>query len=282
MNAMKALVMGVFFSLWQVQAADSVVLDVKHMPNSVYRTETKTSLTNEFNLKASKETIEQFEASGVKLPLKVMQEQTITNTLKTSGVKGNGDMPFSGTIETAAKVESSAKPGAQSSQKHFEVSGAYKGGALTIEHVKGEGVTPEIEGAVKQALTKVMESVTYPKDPIKVGNSFSQDVPVSIPMQGAAPVEMVMSTRYTLKSIKDKKAHFDIQQEYALAPGSKQSNVTLSGSGSGTMVYDAAVHQVTSTVTKSTMNMSVKTGEILSIVKTVTDSSINTTVSKAK
>lgn len=279
---MKALLLATIFMAFQAQAAESIVLEVKRLANRVYNTVTTTTTSNEFNLKAPKETMDQFEASGVKLPLTVKQEQTVINTLKTSAAQDNGDIPFTGTLETTAKVESSAKQANQSTQKRFELAGVYREGVLAIDSVKGDGVTPELEGAIKKALVKVMQSVQYSKDPITVGQTFSQAVPVSIPMQGAAPVQMLMTTHYTLKSIKGKKAHFDIKQEYALAPGATSSAVTLNGSGTGTMVYDGALYDVTSMATNSTMNMTVQSGEMQSIVKTVTGTDTKTTVKPNK
>ncbi len=279
---MKALLLATIFMAFQAQAAESIVLEVKRLENRDYNTVTTTITSNEFNIKAPKETMDQFEASGVKLPLTVKQEQTVVNTLKTSAARDNGDIPFTGTLETKAKVESSAKQANQSTQKRFELAGAYREGVLAIDSVKGDGVTPELEDAIKKALVKVMQSVQYSKDPIKVGDTFSQAVPVSIPMQGAAPVQMLMTTHYTLKSIKGKQANFDIKQEYGLAPGATSSAVTINGSGTGTMLYDGALYEVTSMATNSTMNMTVQSGEMQSIVKTVTGTDIKTTVKPNK
>jgi hypothetical protein len=274
----KALLTAMMFFVFQAQAADSVVLKVKRLENRAYHSVMTTTTNNEFNLKAPKETLEQFEASGVKLPITVSQKQTVDHTLKTSKAAKNGDIPFSAVLKTKASVASNAKPEVQNTEKHFEVTGACRGGVLQLDTVKGDGVTPKLEDAVKGALVKVLDTAKYAEKPVKVGDTFSQVVPVTIPMQGSAPVKIILTTRYTMKSIKGNKAYFDIKQEYALDPSSQTSQVKLAGTGSGTMVYDAAEYQVTAMATHSTMDMVVKSGGIESIVKTKTGTDVKITV----
>jgi hypothetical protein len=264
----------------QAQAAPSVTLKVKQQEQQLYKTVTKTVTVNVFDIKGSKETMEQIAAAGVKLPMEVNQTQAMTKIVKTGRMAKSGKLPFSGSLETAAKASSSR--GAQDSHKKFEVTGTLEGAKPVIETVKGEGITPELEGRVKQALANAMATPVYPEKPLKVGEHFTQQVPVTLPMQGAAPIQIVLTTEYTLTKIKGSRAYFDIVQQYAPAPGTDGEAVRLSGAGKGEMTYDSRLLQVLALKTDSVMDMSVKSGDKVSMIKTKTSSDITTTVTPVK
>ncbi|MHC3993970.1 hypothetical protein ACXWTF_04030 [Thiomicrolovo sp. ZZH C-3] len=264
----------------QAAAAPSVTLKVQQQEQRLYKTETKTVTSNLFDIKGSKETMAQIAAAGVTLPMEVNQTQAMVKTLKTGRAAKGGKLPFSGSLDNAASVVSSR--GNQATQKHFEVTGSFDGAKPVIETVKGEGITPELEGRVKQALANAMASPVYPEKPIKVGEHFTQQVPVTLPMQGAAPIQMVLTTTYTLKKIDGAKAHFDIAQHYALAPGADQKTLTLGGEGHGAMTYDSTLSQVTALKTEGMMDLSVTNGDKVSMIKTTTVSTVTTTVTPVK
>ncbi|MBD3801197.1 MAG: hypothetical protein IE886_07130 [Campylobacterales bacterium] len=106
----------------------------------------------------------------MKLPMEVNQTQAMTKIVKTGRTAKSGKLPFSGSLETAAKASSSR--GAQDSHKKFEVTGTLEGAKPVIETVKGEGITPELEGRVKQALVNAMATPVYPENRSRSANTL--------------------------------------------------------------------------------------------------------------
>jgi hypothetical protein len=278
---MKALLIGAFFFVCHVQAAESIVLDVKQLENRVYRTSTVMQNSNVVNIEAAKETLEQLKASGVTLPITVNQDQSIVKIIATAAKNSKGVMPFTGSLESSIKAKSSTQSGMQNVDRSYEVTGSFRGNTVTIDSVKGAGVKPELEAALKRAMAKMMQPTEYPKKVMKVGDSFSDSVPLSLPVQGGQPVNMVLTTEYTLKRVENKQAHFDITQKYALADSKgNPMQITVSGSGKGSMTYDGGLYQVTLLKTDSTMNINAVNGPMKSIIKVHATTKATTSVKK--
>jgi hypothetical protein len=280
---MKALFLGVFFFVGHLLAAESIVLDVKQLENRVYSTSTIMQNSNVVNIEAPEETLAQLKKSGVKLPITVDQKQTIVKTIATSAKNNKGVMPFTGSLASNIKAKSSTQSGTQNVERSYTVSGSFRGNTVTIDTVSGDSVKPELEAAMKQALAKMMQSAEYPKKSMKVGDSFSDSVPISLPVQGAQPVNMVLTTQYTLQRIENKRAHFELTQKYVLADSKENPmQITVSGSGKGAMTYDGALYQVTSLMTDSTMHLNAVNGPMKSIIKVHATTKVTTSVSRKK
>jgi hypothetical protein len=97
--------------------------------------------------------------------------------------------------------------------------------------------------------------ITFPEKDLNVGDSFTHETPLTIPVAGKK-IEMNISTVYSLLSISSGLATFDIKQHYTMT----LDEYTTEGGGSGTgrMVYDIAHSFYTNFEENAEMNLTMK------------------------
>lgn len=77
----------------------------------------------------------------------------------------------------------------------------------------------------------------FPEQRLKIGDQFSLDRPMSMPMEGST-IEIIVTTTYKLLSINNNLAQFDLSQSYLMTPKTMDNSFTGSGSGKGQLSYD--------------------------------------------
>ena len=177
------------------------------------------------------------------------------NTLKSSGVKNP-------TItNSTVDIESVFKTGKTNAEGNFPVVIEYlksldnKGNTIipngTLIYGKGSTSSlPKMDSIVAKGLDEASKNMifeivknsfsqlTLPEKKIKIGEAFSQESPLTIPI-GALNIDMSITTIYKLISIVDKNAYFDINQVYTANISSENlNNIIVSGTGTGKMTYD--------------------------------------------
>ncbi len=102
---------------------------------------------------------------------------------------------------------------------------------------------------------QLYDNVKYPEKPMKIGESFKNDVPFDTPMGEAGAIKMATNIIYTLKKIKDNKAFFDIKTTVTMLSDIKNIKIVASGGGTGKMEYDILNKFCTLYDSDTTMNM---------------------------
>ena len=75
--------------------------------------------------------------------------------------------------------------------------------------------------------------------PLKIGDSFTQEVPMNLPVAGNN-VQMVIKMIYKLTEIKDNMAYFNLIETAEVNLSIKGNNLDMVGQGDGKMVFDIA------------------------------------------
>jgi hypothetical protein len=140
------------------------------------------------------------------------------------------------------------------------MSGKYHAGEIFINEIRGEHIDSSVAEPLKESLAKMMQTVTFPDSPIKLGESFSHTLPMSLPVPGAAPIQIEITSTYILRDIGARQGQFDMNQRFELSSQSDSLRVALTGRGDGKMVYDRQLSQIISMQTQSAMTMKVSVG----------------------
>ncbi len=246
------------------------LFDVKYLENKIYTTSTKVFAKSEIDFEGPEETINKIKSSGMELPMLLDQDQITIMKIETFSKNEKGFMPFSGSLDSISTIQYiNGKINTQDSpatiDTSFKISGHYNKDEMIIEKIKGNGIQPEMENALKSSIANMMKSIKFPEKPLKVGDSFSQSIPITIPVQGIVNVNMIVTTYYKLINIKDNIAYFDIEQDFELTSEANKAKISMSGSGPGKLIYDTKLYQITSMNTNSVMKMKVDAGEFFVI-----------------
>jgi len=113
---------------------------------------------------------------------------------------------------------------------------------LLIDSTTGK----KMDDSVRKAMLKLVESaqngLKFPDQPMKPGDTFTQELPFSVPMPGIAGSSVTVKMTYKLVSITGNTAAFDFIETLGvnLNPAAQNQNVgmTMSGTGSGSISYD--------------------------------------------
>ncbi|MBL6447535.1 hypothetical protein JMN32_14550 [Fulvivirga sp. 29W222] len=262
----KLLLTYVLFSLSFLYslAQDEVLFKAKLIPNTTYKLVMSTSSVSTVNFEADQQILDQIAASGTTLPMEVKAEQNFATTIETGDTGESEKFQFTTIYDDAYALQSlngTPVPTPESPLKGAKIYGQVSGDiSLKVDSVTGN-LAPEFESSVIQMTEQLIKNIKYPEKPMKVGDQFNQEVPMTVPMAGASPMQILIITTYKLKSITDNKAHFDLTQELKLNGDMEGGNMEAKGSGTGFSVYDIAHHFIVDTSSDLNMNLSVKSDQ---------------------
>jgi hypothetical protein len=255
-----------------LQVDNGFIFKTVHKEDTSYRMTTRLVSDSYVDYQGSEEVLNEIRSKGVKFPMHVTQTQTIVVVSETGSKATGGAIPFSGRIDSITKaqyvngqLQSSSTPDPMDTT--FRMSGSFKTGTITIDKITGKNIDPAMADALKGSLGKMMQSVKFPESPLKVGQSFSQTVPMSLPIPGADPMQAEITTTYVLRKMNENMAFFDFKQKSNMASRKNNATIEMADSGNGTMVYDRGLGQMIKMETQSFMKMKVSAGPVSVVTK---------------
>jgi hypothetical protein len=113
------------------------------------------------------------------------------------------------------------------------------GNVPTLDSITSTGLNEEYKKVILQTMRGAFAQIKFPDKKLKVGDEFTIDSPLSIPI-AEATVEMAITTNYKLISILNGIADFDISQVYAMKSKVIKYPIKATGNGKGKLLYDIA------------------------------------------
>jgi predicted transcriptional regulator len=270
-----------------LRSQDGILFKVVQKENKHYRSSTTLTTESKINYQADESFLSRLKEKGVHLPIVVKQHQIFIMSTSTGEKNSDGKIPFSGKLDSIESTQYindklQDKSNSASFDTTFGMSGFYDNDSTIINEIHGRNIAPSMKEALKNTISQTLKSVKFPKKPIRVGESFSQSVPISIPVQGVMEVKMIMLITYTLKDLNLQFGYFDIIQDYSLTSDMDSAKVSMAGNGHGKMIYDRTEHQMTSMTTQSSVEMKVTAGTFAIISDSNTDTEMLITIKSDK
>jgi len=133
----------------------------------------------------------------------------------------------------------------------------------------------------KSQLLKMVNSTfdqfNFPEKQLKIGDQFSTDRPVSIPMESSV-IETVVTTSCKLIQIKNDIAEFELNQSYLMNPKIMDNSFKGNGTGKGRFSYDITNSLITDYSIRTELIMNKKLDYFEFDLKTVNEFSQQTTL----
>lgn len=211
------------------------ILDFKphYAPEMVYNQTVTNSSDYEITYSGSEKFLEALAKNGAENPTKIKSIFTVETASKTGKLNKNGNFPI--TIEYTKSVDANGKniiPNGTILYGNTSLEGLPK-----MDSIVSEGSDENFKNTIFQTVQSTFNQLLLPEKKLKIGESFSQENPLTIPIAGIN-IEMIITTTYSLKSITPKNAYFDITQNYTMKILDDRFATAGSGTGSGKLIYD--------------------------------------------
>lgn len=277
---MKKILLTLLLALPVINYAQSgKVLDFKiaYAPEMSYHQIVEQSSETELHYIASPEILERLKNQGVENPTLGKTVTLMESVFKTGKTAKDGYFPV--TIKFLKSTNSDNKTIIPDGTLIYGK--ASDSTMPTLDSI----VSKDLDAAFKSTLLQTMQSmfaqIALPEKKLKIGESFTQENPLSIPIAGTS-IDMKITTTYKLISMTNQIANFDIVQLYTmnLLISEGQYKVTAEGGGTGKLIYDIPNHFSTSFKLDIGLNFDLKQDKFSLKVKS--NSGFNQTVKVSK
>jgi hypothetical protein len=190
---------------------------------------------------------------GVQNPTVMDKVSTTESILKTGTLTDGTQYPLS--IEF---VKSTSSDGKNIIPNGTVIYGRVSNGAMPLlDSVVSAGLTMEYKKTLLQAMQNTFSQLSFPEKKVKVGESFSIESPLSIPVAGVT-IEMTITTTYTLLSVTNGIADINVSQTYTMKTNASKYTIKATGSGKGKMLYDDSIGTMVKYTMDTEMNADMK------------------------
>lgn len=246
-----------------------IKFESKFKPDLIY---TMTFLTNSksvLDFEGPKNIIDKIKANGTILPMVTENTSKFITKMTTDSIDINKNfkaiMEY-GDIELVDKINGEEK------KSHSPVSGLIIKGvydekySFQIDTMISETLDQNLKNTLKASLEGIHTQIKFPEKPMKIGDSFDQNISMPIPIADLTQVKVNIKTNYTLNKIKGNKANFNLKQTVSLDLETNQFNVKISGGGEGTTVFDIKKMYVTKNETNLVLDLALNVNDL--VIKT--------------
>jgi len=263
----------------QANAQDAVLFKMQQMPNHKYTSEIGMGMDIHVNMTGNQAILDKLKAKGVTMPVAV--KLNISGNMNMSTGKAAADNSFPVMVAlglqdlsidfNGQKIE--PLKGKDIDVKVFGHNEADGTMVADSSFVNGKKDTARSSSNMLSAFKK---QVKFPDHPLKVGDSFTHEAPINLPSTtklGINATKTLVKTTYKLISIADGKAYFDVAQDLDIEMTIKGLNASITGGGTGKLVYSIKDSYPLSL--DNTVNMKLKVTAGTMIVDGTADITIN-------
>lgn len=251
-------------------AQTSALFSPKYTPGQEYQLTQLTKSNVTMDMKADEATMKKIADSGTKLPLVIGSSTNVGTTTTTGTASGpSGSFPIqttftSVTLEQSLNGKDMATPGSALIGKQMTGNCTADGKAKfdSIPGTSTEAVT--LNSAVKM-INGVLQQIKFPDKPLKVGDTFLQEIPMAMPMAGIN-MEFTIKSTYKLTAINGNEATFSLDQSANMTFEKKEGAMAMlgtgTGTGDGTLKYNIAKNFITDMTNNLNLKFIIKINEL--------------------
>lgn len=234
----------------------------------------------EMNFEGDDNVVQQMKAAGMELPMKIASTSKSVVTNKVASETIDGKLPF--VIEYNESKSTQSVGGRSVESKgddmkgmkiygHVDENGKSHADSINRENGKGE----EFKAIMDKVLSQVQVQTNFPEKPMKIGDVFTDEQPVEMPVSGGGTMKMIVKTKYKLVKVEANEATFDLVQDLTLDMKMDKGDATLTGSGTGIMTFNIKEQFATAYDATVPMKMKLKVEGLFMTMNGVTKTKMN-------
>jgi hypothetical protein len=220
----------------------------------------------------------------------MVMDMTVNTTVSSAtGARAkNNDVPVKMSTkmgDMAFTMNGNAVPMGNMPKNDMKMYGRYTAaGKLELDSVGGMKLSDSVKTAMKAIMVNAQNNITFPDHPLKVGESFTQENPFSMPIPGVmdANNKMSVKTTYKLLSITNNIGVFDLLQVMNIdlnqAAKGQAMQINLKATGAGKMNFDIKKQFLSSMTDNIDMTMNMNMGPTVINAKAALNIDVNVAV----
>lgn len=264
------------------EAQDSVYFKIKYLANHKYSSNLSFSSRSEVNIDAGKEIMDRLQEKGLKFPMVITGKTRMNYEIQTGSANQDKKYPVVisyNDIQSSQTINGTEKEGAKSPLINLKIyAHGNEDSKLLLDSIPGKGISDTLKSIISNMISNLQDQTRFPEKALKPRDTFFQEVPMSMPIEGNI-FQITVKITYTLIDVKDGIANFNLDETASLSLSMKLGTLNMTGQGNGKMVFDIKNNFAPNITTRLkfdyTMpieNMSIKgAAEIISIHDTSVD-----------
>lgn len=274
MKKIISLLLLVMISSW-VQGQE-ITFKSRFLPEKEYFTSSSTESKNILNVNASAESLGIMKENGLNFPIESQIKTTLLIEMK-NGMKQEDESYHYTMLYKSVKTITTQNGVTEEKENPLTgliMEGIYKSsGQVKVINLISDKVNEATKESLKKSLESVSQGIPFPDKPMKIGDSFNQVIPMTIPVSDLANVNMIVSTMFTLNEIKEDFAYFNLQQSIALNMDKEQTKIKAEGNGNGKAIYNTKYNFLSENRTNLKMAISIEVEDLIFINESETKTS---------
>jgi hypothetical protein len=237
----KLIYLSLLLFVFKAEAQKSITFKYKYLPNHTYDGTVSMDMNCNVTLKGDTQVIGKLKSQGITQPIALNVGMKMTGGVKTGAPDANNIFPLTMNYkidQMSINISGKAIPMPATMNSDIKIYGHVgTDGKLKADSVNANKLKDTSEKKISQMMNAFQNMIKFPDHPLRIGDTFTQDMPFNIPMAGnnmATNAKVV----YKLVSIADGNANFDITQSMDITIPIKDQSITLKGAGTGKLVYN--------------------------------------------
>ncbi len=228
-------------SFVQLKAQNGVVFKVKYLPNRNYQVSINVGMKINATLSGDTALISKLNSQGIKQPVNADLSMDMSGNMKSGALGADNTFPLNmdykiNKLSVTANGKQAPIPPKVTENNIKVTAHVNKDGQLTLDSAGGKKVNDTTEKKMRQMMDLVQKQIKFPDKPLKPGDSFTQGMPMNIPVSGNN-IQLNGGVTYKLIRISDGKAYFDMIPAFNMDFKIKNTSISVTGTGTGKMVY---------------------------------------------
>jgi hypothetical protein len=210
-----------------------MTFNVRYKPETKY--DETIQQTSEVNLKyiGSEEFLQKLKDKGLQNPTITNNDSKREIVVKTGKLVDKNSFPL--TMEFVNTISSDGKKAIPDGTLISGIGTMDK--MPVLNSIVSESLDEDYKKALLETLQGMLSQLSFPVKEMKVGDSFSQESPLSIPI-AETTIKMAITTTYILTGVSANKGYLDVNIVYTMESDIFNYDVRATGSGKGSIIYD--------------------------------------------
>jgi hypothetical protein len=225
------------------KAQQSFLFKIKYLPAHIYESAVTTDMNMEMIFSGDSATMKKIKEKGIKSPMEMTTKSDMEFDVETGVLKSGEMFPivlYYKKIDSRSVLNGNEKDDAANPMLGQKIYAQYStDGKIKVDSIPGKEIDDQLKEVFANTLDKLLNTMHFPDSPLKIGDTFAQDIPFNMPIAGMN-IGLTIKVIYKLTSVENNIAYFDLDESLDMDITQTQNGLSVKGSGAGQgkMTYD--------------------------------------------